>query len=371
MPKQLATLLNVQTGARVVVEAGSQEAQRYFGQGFVLEQSPGVPVASASTATGGTRTLAGTMAGTKPSPGRGLPTAQATPGFSGMLSGLQFITRSLYGRKPTVGAALEPFKRAGVPLTAPGAVATAVRGFAGQRAGAIGDVFSNVMGMVKEAEAARQRSQDINLRMITSALSAFPTLFGQMTPEEFQSIQIGNPLPTIYQKIGVAAEQKIQTPEEEMVSSLADRYPDVGILLTDPLQAAQQKVQGSRIYQQQTRLAGGVGVREPGGFPTGFWSAVKTGVSSLKGGEEWGTVWNRLRLQFPSVGDEDLDTALGTEWREPGAYEEFKAAGFKPTESDRQADIWKQIGENPGLDRETIKQWIMSQGFSPEDFGYY
>lgn len=48
-PKQ-ATLINTTTGDRKAVVVGSQDAQQLFGQGYVLEQSPGVPVASAQRA---------------------------------------------------------------------------------------------------------------------------------------------------------------------------------------------------------------------------------------------------------------------------------------------------------------------------------
>lgn len=46
-----ATLINPTTGDRQAVVSGSEQAQQLFGQGYVLEASPGVPVEGAVTAT--------------------------------------------------------------------------------------------------------------------------------------------------------------------------------------------------------------------------------------------------------------------------------------------------------------------------------
>jgi len=51
--KEMATLLHPDTGARQAVEVGSEDAQKLFGEGFVLEQSPDTPVAGATQATTG------------------------------------------------------------------------------------------------------------------------------------------------------------------------------------------------------------------------------------------------------------------------------------------------------------------------------
>jgi hypothetical protein len=118
---------------------------------------------------------------------------------------------------------------------------------------------------------------------------------------------------------------------------------------------------------------GGIGA---GGFPKGFWSAVKTANASLKKGEDWGTVWNRMNLQFPTVAPEQLDVALGTEWREEGAFEEFKQKQYKetaPRKFEQEAGIWKEIGtaDFQSAPREQQIQYIQSQGFDPGDFNIY
>ena len=58
---------------------------------------------------------------------------------------------------------------------------------------------------------------------------------------------------------------------------------------------------------------------------SGFWTAIKAGVNELQSGENWGQVWNRIKMQFPNVADSEIDNALGTSWKEPAAYEQFKA----------------------------------------------
>lgn len=60
-----------------------------------------------------------------------------------------------------------------------------------------------------------------------------------------------------------------------------------------------------------------------------FDSEIERGISRLKDGEDWGTVWNSIFTKFRGIGaDEDLilaiDAGLGTSWREAGAYEAYK-----------------------------------------------
>lgn len=73
---------------------------------------------------------------------------------------------------------------------------------------------------------------------------------------------------------------------------------------------------------------------------TKFQTAINRGISSLKQGETWGVVWNRIKQQFPAASSADIDTALGgsakvpgqgeqgpimlTGWASPGAYQRYK-----------------------------------------------
>lgn len=58
---------------------------------------------------------------------------------------------------------------------------------------------------------------------------------------------------------------------------------------------------------------------------TKFWSEIDAGRNELQQGETWGNVWNRIKAQFPNVSDAKIDNALGTTWKEPGAYQKWTA----------------------------------------------
>ena len=157
------------------------------------------------------------------------------------------------------------------------------------------------------------------------------------------------------------------------------------------------KVQG--VGNQQGGSGGG-GTAKQGNYPKGIWSAIESGVSSLQKGEQWGTVWNRIKAQFPDVSNEEIDKFLGgsggsagmtytgsqlgtpvttgatspTGWAAPDAFEDFKAKQYKETTTQWQltAEINKEVGklETAGADRESIKSYIRAQGGNPYDFGY-
>jgi hypothetical protein len=97
------------------------------------------------------------------------------------------------------------------------------------------------------------------------------------------------------------------------------------------------------------------------GLPKGFMNAAETGLSQLQKGEEWGPVWNRMKLQFPNVANEMIDKALGgsvgsagyfegptgrtvgavapTGFARPGAFEEFKRANLAGTYDNSQTGV--------------------------------
>jgi len=114
-------------------------------------------------------------------------------------------------------------------------------------------------------------------------------------------------------------------------------------------------------------------IGEQGEYPEGFWTDIKIGTSNLQKGEEWGTVWDRIKMKYPTVQDVAIDKALGTQWREGGAFEEFKQKGYKPTETDKQVGVWQWLTteEAINMSNEERKTEIMAAGFNPEDFNIY
>lgn len=53
---------------------------------------------------------------------------------------------------------------------------------------------------------------------------------------------------------------------------------------------------------------------------------IEVAKSELRRGKTWGDVWNKVKSQFATVEDQIIDKDLGTEWREPGAFEKLAKA---------------------------------------------
>lgn len=60
---------------------------------------------------------------------------------------------------------------------------------------------------------------------------------------------------------------------------------------------------------------------------TAFYAAIDAGIKKLEGGTPWGTVWNGIKSRFPEIENEVIDSLLGTQWKEGGAYEKRKSSG--------------------------------------------
>lgn len=71
-----------------------------------------------------------------------------------------------------------------------------------------------------------------------------------------------------------------------------------------------------------------------GGMSTKFWEEVDAAKNELQQGEPWGSVYGRLKLQFPDASNETIDQALGTQWREPGAYQAWVKSKKVPTSAE-------------------------------------
>lgn len=74
----MATLVNNKTGDRVAVESGSQTAQQYFGQGYVLETAPPGTASTPATTPTPTNPTTPTVPSPSPTPTAGAITSQVT-----------------------------------------------------------------------------------------------------------------------------------------------------------------------------------------------------------------------------------------------------------------------------------------------------
>jgi len=61
--------------------------------------------------------------------------------------------------------------------------------------------------------------------------------------------------------------------------------------------------------------------------PDGFLSDIESAVKDLASGKaDWGSAFNRIKIAYPNVPDSVIDESLGVKWREPGAWEAYRAA---------------------------------------------
>lgn len=111
---------------------------------------------------------------------------------------------------------------------------------------------------------------------------------------------------------------------------------------------------------------------------TKFWSRIDATRNELQQGETWGSVWNRIKTQFPSVSNEKIDNALGGGikdgvpwgWARSGASQEFQSANSGNAKWQAEAEVWKQLSSPEMINQpDDIKaSYVQSQGFNPADF---
>lgn len=251
-----ATLINPKTGAKIVVDSGSQTAQQYFGQGFVLDTGKVAiqPGSAPSVGSSLNRTLTGTTPVTGVNP-QGLTMEQAndpkywqgnkyigveqTPSTTPQIAPGSSITpsqpeRSLgyqksplqayqdllkqgtrlafdQGMKPT--DILQQYASVGVPLTVPGAIGGAISQDTRSRAAQIGDIYTSTMNTIQE----KQKSDaEYSKAMMEGILKQAPDFITSITKDEFEIMQTGKAwTPEMQQKLQVAQQnyQATQAPE--------------------------------------------------------------------------------------------------------------------------------------------------------------
>lgn len=162
--------------------------------------------------------LGGTLEGTQPGAttqpiAPNSATRSALPNEIGNLdrfkSAVQQATKIALSRGPSLEATAEQFGQAGVPLFAPESFGQAGGMMGKSRAGAIGDIFTQTVDLIKEQEKARTEQQATNLAFAKSFFSSLPeTVLAQMDTKEFESIKGGVVPDTLLQKFQVAMESQ-------------------------------------------------------------------------------------------------------------------------------------------------------------------
>jgi hypothetical protein len=123
-------------------------------------------------------------------------------------------------------------------------------------------------------------------------------------------------------QIGDATYTGFSSDNGNKVFKEVDNSGNVTFLTVDPEGNVINSASGGKVSTTKSSGDGGGG----GGLSTKFWSEVDAGKNELQQGEPWSNVWNRIKLQYPDVPDETIDQALGTSWREPGAYQTWAAS---------------------------------------------
>ena len=125
---------------------------------------------------------------------------------------------------------------------------------------------------------------------------------------------------------------KMSNPEVKSVQSFTDASGNVTQMLTYQ-DGSSEQISLGRIGKGTTPRAGDSYSQKDldkiaADKEKSFWTEIDQGKAMLQDGENWGSVWNRIKTQFPEIPDEVIDQVLGKEdWYEGGAYEEFKAKG--------------------------------------------
>lgn len=167
--------------------------------------------------------------------------------------------------------------------------------------------------LVDEELDERKASARANLQTFANAIMSGNLSYGQLSQDQKLSInklELQSGLP-----VGFVSSLRM-SPSDQLLS-VNDKTGEA--LLMD--------ANGNFIVKQTGMTPSPSGTKEDDDYKQeqAFNSAVDDGISQLKEGESWGTVWTRIKTEFPEVPDIVIDDALGVSWREGGAYEEYQA----------------------------------------------
>lgn len=172
--------------------------------------------------------------------------------------------------------------------------------------------FNLIHGIQQDQKTDVQKATDnarANLQIMMNAITSGNLSLGSLAPD--QQVQL-NKL-EVQSGLPIGFMQSLQMdPKSKIISTTESN----GVISVLSMGANGQPV----LNKYGTSTAGGSAA---GG--SAFNTAVQQGIADLKQGEQWGTVWARIHSQFPGVDASLIDNGLGIEWRQPGAYQNFKS----------------------------------------------
>ncbi|QGH73339.1 MAG: adenosylhomocysteinase [Siphoviridae sp. cttb18] len=173
--------------------------------------------------------------------------------------------------------------------------------------------------------AQNDKISDNARQILSTILTQFDGLtFNQLDPASQAKIQ------SLAVKAGIPTQALIKGME------IAKNEKDMNDLNKRLQIQRQQQIiaeEGTTPFQIQVPNGKGGTTTKNVSVPKAFWGVVDKARNELQQGETWGSVWNRVKAQFPNLDNKAIDTALGggvdaegnpTGWAKPGAFQEFK-----------------------------------------------
>ena len=153
-----------------------------------------------------------------------------------------------------------------------------------------------------------QKIASANLQTIQNNITSGNLNYNDLPEDQkvlIQKLEIQSGLPA-----GFTSNLKLSEKDKVLFTSSSGGVTTVGIMGADG-QITTQK------YGTPTGSGGS-------GSSSALRTALATGRKDLERGLSWGSVWNRIKSQFPDASSDQIDSGLGTDFREGGAFEKFQ-----------------------------------------------
>lgn len=177
----------------------------------------------------------------------------------------------------------------------------------------------------RDLSAAERDDARANIKNMFDMLGS--KAFDGVAEEDLRALEkaAGLPAGTVRAGVQTLREQEIAAKNKEEANEYkfvaATKYQPAGYFNARTGDFVPIEGAGGRIAPAPSGGGGGGG----GGTPS---SSFKTETNRARaelaaGRTNWGSAFTRIKSMFPGMDDSQIDAALGTEWREPGAYESF------------------------------------------------